>query len=157
MQQYLTPDDYEIAEENGINGNNLYQRFYYYGMTAERARTKPLRRKGLKYQYLQDEAKKNGIELSYNTIYKRKKNGWSDEDVVRYGPGERPKRSKEEEKYYRIAEEKGIKGGTYIARRNRGWTREEASTTPVDKRHHRKEHINKARKIDIDHPSNEYF
>lgn len=43
MREYLTDEDYQIAEQNGIDGVNLYRRFYIYGWSKQRAVNTPIR------------------------------------------------------------------------------------------------------------------
>lgn len=74
MKKYLTPEDYKIAESNGIPKKLAYQRFYLEDWSAERAITQPRQRNISKWVEI---AKRNGISKS--TFYHRvsKRMGWS--------------------------------------------------------------------------------
>lgn len=53
MSYYITPEQYEIAEGNGIKFHTLYQRVYIRGMKPEEACVKPVqtKRTGLWYKW----------------------------------------------------------------------------------------------------------
>lgn len=74
MKMHLSPDDYEIAKNNGIHKKLAYERFYKYGWSAERAITEAPQRDMSDWVAL---AKRNGI--SKGTFYHRvsKRMGWS--------------------------------------------------------------------------------
>ena len=128
IKQYLTPEDYEIAESNGIGYQLAYQRFHEMGWTAERAITQPVNRKG-KLKKLVEEAHSNGIMISRSGMQARMRE-MSDYDAVNT-----PSRESSSE-YVAIAEENGISRQAYYSRRKRGWDKELASTWPIGK--HRK-------------------
>jgi len=125
IKQYLTPEDYEIAESNGISERLVYERFYINDWTAERAITQPVKRKG-KLKKLVEEAHSNGIMISRSGMQARMRK-MSDYDAVNT-----PLRESSSE-YVAIAEENGISRQAYYSRRKRGWDKELASTWPVGK------------------------
>lgn len=70
---YLTPEDYEAAEANGINQQTAYRRFYQLNWSKERAITqKP--RKLNKYTEWVKLAEQKGIK--HNTFLNRLARGW---------------------------------------------------------------------------------
>lgn len=69
-QTYLTDEDYKKAEENGINRNNAYARFYVYGWSVEDTISKPVKDlKDTAWHKHKELAEKNGIKQ--NTFYGR--------------------------------------------------------------------------------------
>lgn len=82
LEYELTEEHYAIAERNGINRRNAYQRFYSYGWSVERTISTPATGKGTKPGSKADEymklAESNGIP--YKTYYSRVRYlGWSKE------------------------------------------------------------------------------
>lgn len=76
---HLTPEDYEIAERNGINRATAIRRFYHSNWSRERTITEKPRAVG-KYGEWLEIAKENGIRV--NTFYTRKRRGYSDKDAA---------------------------------------------------------------------------
>lgn len=74
--QYVTPEQYDVANKNGISNNNVYSRLYQNkGWTIEKAITVPLK----KNKWL-DIAINNGI--TRETYRSRKRLGWTDEEAA---------------------------------------------------------------------------
>lgn len=67
---YVTPEEYAIAEKNGISSFNVYQRVNVYNWNTQRAITTPLGKcNALGWTENKQLAKKNGI--GYDTYYHR--------------------------------------------------------------------------------------
>lgn len=127
---YLTPQDYEIAEKNGINYVNARQRFYRYGWTTERTINKPIRKSQNLWQQWKEIAEANGIKR--NTFYNRI-----------YTLGMTPKRAATKpipppliaEETFKRAAENGINKNILRQRlRNGCWEEERAVTEPPGER-----------------------
>ena len=72
---YITPDDFERAAKNGINGDALRQRVRTLGWDIERAIKTPLKKVRDIPQELLEEAKRRGI--TRHLISGRITQGWS--------------------------------------------------------------------------------
>lgn len=129
---YITPEEYEIAEKNGINKRVVYQRVFL-GWSKKRAITVPLQIKKLTNEHFEI-AKKNGI--SKNTVKHRVSHlGWDIEKAITR------KAEKRKNKYLDLAKANGIKESTYFSRIYKGWSKKDAATIkPLT----RKESIKKA-------------
>lgn len=78
MAVYITPEDYEKAEKNGIK--NLYNRVHVYGWSIRRAVNTPPRKRTNR-DYWKEVAIQNGINL--NTFFSRiHRSGWSEEEAA---------------------------------------------------------------------------
>lgn len=132
---YLTPNDYLIAEENGISPENLTVRVRKQGWHKERAMTEPIK----KYRDLSEWnkiAESNGI--SRNTMKARLHMGW---DLVKASTtpltdmkaqmlkNQAPRKYKKED--VDKAQEKGISYPRFSWRMKAGWTAEDAINTPI--------------------------
>jgi hypothetical protein len=137
---YITPEEYEIAEQNGISNTTLNQRVRELGWEKERALTEPPRGQFKRYDKdLLDIAKQNGIP--YNTFYHRvNRDGFTPEDAATAPLMEtsevvkrarKARRRKYPLKYINLAKENGISYGTFCKRVRRGWTLEDAATIPL--------------------------
>lgn len=138
--EYLTEEDYQIAEQNGIPKNVVDRRYYYSytQWTKEDAITKPLKSPP-KYEEEWNDMKEialvNGITRSHFGV--RMRRGKSKEEAA--GPRLTPdeiaqcykKRNNRKNPYVSRALENGIKPYTYYRRLVLGWTEEEACTEPV--------------------------
>ncbi|WP_068672301.1 hypothetical protein [Oceanobacillus sp. Castelsardo] len=119
----LTIKDIKQAEKNGITETALRSRIYH-GWSKEKALTSPMRKTLDKYYEI---AEKNGIskQLVRTRIYQH---GWPLEKAIT--------RPKQKTKIYSEEHEKAVKNGLNITYQNfvnrikKGWTIEEASTTP---------------------------
>ena len=80
--KYVTDEQYEIAEKNGISRATVTQRVVTYIWPVERAITEPVR----KVRRFTEEEKMLMQEnkLKYNTVYSRKKAGWSEDEIFKY-------------------------------------------------------------------------
>lgn len=58
---YLTEQDYKVAQANGISPRNAYQRVHYYQWDTQRAITEPLREYIGTWQEWKETCAKNGI------------------------------------------------------------------------------------------------
>ena len=136
--QYLTPGDYEIAEQNGIDKRNLEQRFYSYSWDKERAITQPLKKSNSGWDEWKDIAKSNGI--SYGTYLQRVNSyKWSREDAAMtpvITVEEKVKMSVEKTRFFteeqvRRARANGVSKSLLRGRvKNRKWDIERERSTP---------------------------
>jgi uncharacterized protein YjcR len=127
--EYLTPNDYEIAEQNGISKHNVEQRFYTYGWSKDRAITYPLKiRKDIWNQY------KDQSVVSVSTFRRRLKDGMSPELAASTPRGKRDRSgAKLTLAVIQRAEQNGISYNTLKARVYiNKWSVEKAVTFPVD-------------------------
>src|SRR5690625_189353 len=153
MSRFLTKVDYEIARKNGTNKELLEHRFYEEGMDILDAASKPQepprrmrkisvpkeRRKpkvvmgeGREYEEIYQKSLELGTGLSYSGIYYRMEAGWPVEDVL---SKEIPHSFKvREADDIKVAEENGISFNVYRNRRDKNWSVERATTTPVNRR-----------------------
>ena len=120
---YITPEEYRIAEKNGIKRDTLEKRIRYHGWDKERAITEPI--KGSKYKKWVQLAKKNGISSS--VFYQRvNRLNWSIKKAattpINSTKHKYPKWIKEELK------KNGIKYYTFLKRIENGWDLERAYT-----------------------------
>ena len=76
--EYLTDDDYNIAEQNGISKVRAYQRFYVKGWSREEAITKPLANS----QFKPYKAKCEEIGLNWHTFLRRVRRGMKPENAL---------------------------------------------------------------------------
>lgn len=136
---YVSPDDFETAERNGICQNTVESRVYYQGWDVDRAITEP----PLKRRYLTAEqkatAKANGLRL--NTVHRRILSGMDPDEAVRQPVASRLEinrricemnRTRFTQEQVKRAEENGICYSTLFARvNNLKWDVETAINTPV--------------------------
>lgn len=120
--QYLTPEDYERAEKNGISARLLYQRYFIRAWDKEKAITKPHKMRTYNPEYI-ELAKKNGIP--YGTFRVRMASGYTQLEAAT-----RPLNTRHDE-FVRIAKQNGIEYNTYQQRVHRGWDKMEAATRPL--------------------------
>lgn len=122
---YLTPEDYRIAELNGIDSKNLHQRFAILGWSKKKATTQPLHQKKYDRKILLI-ANSNGISDALFRIRVREY-GWNIHDASTIPP-------RKIDNFMKIAVSNGIDKNTYYARVYAGWSKEDASTIPADSR-----------------------
>lgn len=138
---YITPEEYEIAEKNGIDHKLVDDRVRKLAWKIDKAISTPVRQQ-LKYsKHWREVAKNKGIP--YRTFVSRIGRGWSEEEAAT-----RPRQTLEEkkimavkasefnrvypEKYRHIAEKNGISYELFRNRVNRyKWSMERAATEPV--------------------------
>lgn len=127
--EYLTDADYERAEKNGINRNNLYSRVYSYGWSIERAVTTPILVRSTDWAELKDRA-----VVSQCTFYDRKKKGWPSEQAALTPADQTVKKSaKLNKEHFYIALSNGISKNTVCQRVYKyRWPVERAITEPVN-------------------------
>lgn len=147
---FITDEEYEIAEKNGISKGNVDQRVHAYGWEIERAITQPIR-KQRKHTYNQkylDLAKENGISLSVYR-YRVKEAGWDEEraattpvlSLQEIGQMNAERLTKFTPEQIETFEKNGIPQGTVRKRLELGWSMEEAITLPALKTGQRRKHI----------------
>ncbi|MEB9294891.1 hypothetical protein P4J18_12270 [Bacillus cereus] len=140
---YITPDEYEEAEKNGISRDLLTCRVRKFGWDKEIAMTKPSRYNANRWKNIKEIALKNGI--SHSTYTARIKKGWRLIDAISKPPFDRyqslklatqvnPKNQNKilTDQQAKIASLNGISYRTAKARIKRSkWSIEEAITTPI--------------------------
>lgn len=144
MDTYLTPDDFLIAESNGISYNVAYSRYYVYRWPKERAITTPVEKRDWTWKGYAETCAKNGI--SRDRFYTRMREGWTAEKAsttpfIPYHDTDKPKIRKVTQEIIKIAAENGIAENTLKIRIYKyKWTVEKAMTTPVNTRLRRKDY-----------------
>lgn len=135
---YITPNEYEIAKDNGIDKKTVDNRVRSLGWDKKRAITTPIKRRKFFDKELIKKAAENGI--SEMTLKYRVKNGWSIEDAVTKKPINIKEQMKEfgksKRKYPKAliknAEKNGISIRTFYQRVQKyGMTPEQAANTPI--------------------------
>ncbi|MDW0112223.1 hypothetical protein QT711_03435 [Sporosarcina saromensis] len=134
---YVTPKDYEIAEQNGISAKNVTQRVYRYGWDIKRAITQPLvirRKVDPLWEEWKDIATANGIvKKIFNQRINR--HGWTAEKAATTPVGKAIKKNgKWTAEEIELAKKNGLDKNymdTVKARIRLGWSREEALSTPI--------------------------
>ena len=125
---YITPEDYKIAEENGISKDTLLSRVRKLGWDIDKAITKPVR---VKRKFTEEEIKameENGIDR--NVAAGRRYWGWTLEEAI-------TKSKKKGRQYvypewvYKEADKNGISYSALGNRIRRGMSLEEACTRKV--------------------------
>ena len=125
---YITPEDYKIAEENGISKDTLLSRVRKLGWDIDKAITKPVR---AKRKFTEEEIKameENGIDR--NVAAGRRYWGWTLEEAI-------TKSKKKGRQYvypewvYKEANKNGISYSALGNRIRRGMSLEEACTKKI--------------------------
>ena len=125
---YITPEDYKIAEENGISKDTLLSRVRELGWDIDKAITKPVR---AKRKFTEEEIKameENGIDR--NVAAGRRYWGWTLEEAI-------TKSKKKGRQYvypewvYKEADKNGISYSALGNRIRRGMSLEEACTKKI--------------------------
>lgn len=132
---YITPEEFTLAEKNGISQVTFYNRIRQLGWTKEKAMTTPPRKRSFHSNKWVQIAEKNGICIS---TYKYRINhlGWEPERAATNPLQNRKAQAKaayEASRKYpdhllRLAEANGIKERTFHRRMKAGWDPEEAAT-----------------------------
>ena len=125
---YITPEDFRIAEENGISKDTLLSRVRKLGWDIDRAITKPVRSKR---KFTEEQIKimeENGVDR--NTASGRLNKGWDPKEALT-----RPKKRGKQRIYpdwvYEEADKHGIRYSALGNRIRRGMSLEEACTEKV--------------------------
>ncbi|OPD57622.1 hypothetical protein [Bacillus anthracis] len=139
---YITPEEYEVAEKNGIRRKSLEYRIRRGCWDKEKAITIPTQKEPSEWTKIKNISLKNGI--SRQTFSARRKRGWSLVDAITIPPltqDEIIARAKEKnpqkapiftEEQVKRAEENGISYKTLYDRVKRyKWDLEEAIATPI--------------------------
>ena len=125
---YITPDDYRIAEENGISKDTLIMRVRKLGWDIDRAITKPVR---VKRKFTEEEIEimeENGVDR--NTASCRLKWGWTLEEALTK-PKKRGRQYVYPEWVYKEANKNGISYSALGNRIRSGMSLEEACTKKI--------------------------
>ena len=122
---YITPEDFRIAEENGISKGTLIMRVRRQGWDVDKAITEPVR---AKRKFTEEEIKimkKNGLDR--NTVSCRLQYGWALEEALT-----KAKKGGRQYVYpewvYKEADKNGISYSALGSRIRRGMSLEEACT-----------------------------
>lgn len=125
---YITPEEYIIAENNGISKTTLETRIRKLGWTKEKALNQEVQKKKDNSKWYKV-AEQNGISKQL-FITRINKNKWDPEkaanEPVKY-TGERNRKYSDE--VYRTLEDNDISRGLFYDRIRRGWSIEKAMTT----------------------------
>lgn len=140
--EYLTPEDFEIAEKNGISRDRVIDRFYSDGWSKRRAITQPVRKISAERAKYREIAEQHGI--TNENFSNRVRRGWTLDEAssIPIGQGrELPGSiaSKLSKKQIQEAGERGIPKATVLNRvYTLLWPVDKAITVPVNKKHARK-------------------
>ena len=133
---YITDEDYEEAQKNGINKDRLQARVLRLGWSIKRAKTQPI----MKKKNITDEqlkiAKENGLNRAA-ILSRMRRSGMTLEEAI-----SRPKKQGMPRKFpdwvYEEAQKNGIHHCTVNQRVEMGWSLEKACTEPVNKEYSRR-------------------
>jgi hypothetical protein len=136
---YITPEEYEIAKNNGIKRHTLENRIRCFGWSKEKAINTPVRKNNRWSQEIKKTLEKNGI--GYLTFLARiYKLGWSVQkastkpvmNVYEQCKIMGQLRRRYPVKYIRLAERNGISAAAFRARVGQlKWPMDKAATTPI--------------------------
>ena len=122
---YITPEDFKIAEENGIPEYVVTSRVRKLGWDVDKAITKPVR---VKRKFTKEEIKTmEENEVDRNTASCRLKWGWTLEEALTK-PKKRGRQYVYPEWVYKEADKNGISYSALGSRIRRGMSLEEACT-----------------------------
>ncbi|PEP36091.1 hypothetical protein CN575_04490 [Bacillus wiedmannii] len=127
FNRWLTDEEYQQAESNGISRRVLYMRIYRYGWELQEALTTQPRTywhmgEGKHNKWLKL-AEENGVNSS--TFYSRVNNGWEPKEAASI-----PTRKQIDRKeLVKIAKSNGISVSTFRSRLSYGWESIKAATT----------------------------
>ncbi|HFR4146096.1 TPA: hypothetical protein ACHVKB_005419 [Bacillus cereus] len=133
---YITPEEYEVAERNGVCAKTLNKRVRDLGWEKEKAITEPIRTNGEEWLSIKKIALSNGI--SRQAYRQRRIRGWNIEDSCSIPPLPRAeclRRATESSKRIRVftddelkvADENGINRSTLYHRyRGLKWNKEKS-------------------------------
>lgn len=146
---YITPEDYRIAEGNGLSRKDVYRRVYEENWSIKRAITTPKRKIKPMTKYTEKQKsiiKENG--LTTRIVSQRICRGWDIERAINI-PFVKPKEKASGRGRYKYSDEiinivlsNGIKLDTFYRRVRDGWSISDASTIPTGtKKINNDEHI----------------
>lgn len=135
---YISPNDYKVAEKNGINKWALEKRVYY-GWDVDRAITTPIRKRvDIGWRDWKTIAEQNGV--TYDCFRMRRNNGINPKEAAILPPLSLEKRRKigtninrkYDPQVLEAALQNGISKSTFYARVGKlGWSIEKAINTPL--------------------------
>ncbi|MBB3132169.1 hypothetical protein FHS19_006896 [Paenibacillus rhizosphaerae] len=135
MEYELMPEDYALAESNGISKELLKQRFYKNGWNKAKATCQPVRRRTDRTKWLAI-AEKNGINRG--AFYERVRKGWVEEKAATEPLGKAVAKPGPKVKYpadmIELAEKNGIGAERFRDRVRSGWSYKNAATKPLDQK-----------------------
>lgn len=136
--EYLTPEDFEIAEANGINRQRAFDRFYKDGWSKKRAITQPMARKRPEFKQYKEICAANGI--NFTTFHARMNSGWTAEEASTKPIGYKlPRKLKITPEQFATAEANGIsKGALWNRVSGLRWPIEKAITVPINAKYRKK-------------------
>lgn len=134
MTFYITPEEYAIAEKNGIHAARVYARVNSDNWSIERAITEPVRPPKAQSEMYQNWLKYGKDKVGYPTYRKRVRKGDSYEWA-----GRKYEAIKIKPEHRALAIKNGIPEGTFEARvYNRKWDPLKAATEPINTKYRRK-------------------
>lgn len=136
---YITPEEYALAEKNGIRPELVDWRIRTAGWDKKKALTKPPRKMVKRHHWI-DLATSNGIKRQ--TFNKRLEYGWSPERAATEPVANKQARqklclyaksfqAKYSDEIIALAASNAISRDTFWARVRRGWSEKDAATTPL--------------------------
>ena len=135
MEYELMPEDYALAESNGISKELLKQRFYKNGWNKAKAMCHPVRKRTDRTKWLSI-AEENGINRG--AFYERVQRGWGEEKAATVPIGKSRTHLGPTGKYpsdmIELAEKNGISAERFRERVRRGWSYQDAATKPLDQK-----------------------
>ena len=127
---YITPEEYEIAQSNGISERTLKSRVRQLGWDKERAITTPIQKRK-NYDKWKAIAESNGICMK-TFLTRVNVLGWSEEIAATQSLLNISVRNRKYSKEIdEVLRKNGITKNTFYSRIRRGWTIERASTEKV--------------------------
>lgn len=135
--EYLTPEDYEIASQNGISHNVLTQRFYTYNWDKHRAITQPTRKRvGDLWMQYKDICAEHGIsnEIFYGRVKKGKwepKRAATTPIMTKEQRRQLLLRNRKLSPFEKVAVNNGISREAFYQRLKYGWSEEDAAKKPL--------------------------
>jgi hypothetical protein len=143
MTDFPTPEEFKIAEANGISYNNVYNRVYTLGWSVQRAINTPVLKPDMWLRY-KEKCEKLGI--CQNTFHQRIHKGKTPEEASSYPPFSQRRpyakgKGKITPEIAELAKQNGISHNTLDARvYNYRWDVMKAATTPVKTQFRRKDY-----------------
>jgi len=137
---YLTPEDFDIAEKNGIHRVLAHNRFYHNGFSKERAITQRVKNQGTEWSKWKEVAESNGI--CFETFNTRLECNYEPERAATEKPMtkielaenmRKKKKRKVSDELIQRAKENGISYNTLfyrLVKSKHKWSEEDAVTIP---------------------------
>ena len=127
---YITPEQYDTAERNGIKKATLENRVFSLCWPAEKACTKPTKKQTATLEPMWKE-KAEELGISVQCLRLRIRQGWTEERALSTPKVVGSIRKKHMLEDVERAKANGISYEMYVRRRNSGWSIEDACTVPI--------------------------